>query len=153
MKIAVMMIRGYQKWISPYKGFRCAHNVVYATGSCSCYGEAVFNEYPFFQAWGKLKERFKECKMAAEIYQNETPEQRAERERLQQQQRNQNSNGCGDIASTCAVLECLNLDLSILSGCGEGIGSAASGCGDGAAGCGEGCGDIGSGCGDVGSCT
>jgi putative component of membrane protein insertase Oxa1/YidC/SpoIIIJ protein YidD len=61
----LLSIRGYQKFLSPYKGYRCAHHYLHGKGSCSAYGYEVFSCHPITVAMDMLKERFKECRMAA----------------------------------------------------------------------------------------
>ena len=61
---AVGSIRAYQRWLSPYKGFRCAHHALHRQGSCSNFGLGVFQAHPFGQAWGLLRQRFQECRHA-----------------------------------------------------------------------------------------
>ena len=92
-----MAIRGYQKWISPYKGFRCAHHVVYADGSCSDYGLQCFEESPFFEAIQRIKDRFAACKVANQIYHLETPEERERRERELEKKKRQQNDDCSSM--------------------------------------------------------
>jgi putative component of membrane protein insertase Oxa1/YidC/SpoIIIJ protein YidD len=37
-RLALAAIRGYQRWISPRKGFRCALRTATGGDSCSAYG-------------------------------------------------------------------------------------------------------------------
>ncbi|WP_228061460.1 membrane protein insertion efficiency factor YidD [[Phormidium] sp. LEGE 05292] len=36
-QIACTSISGYQKYLSPHKGFSCAHRILYGGESCSAY--------------------------------------------------------------------------------------------------------------------
>src|SRR3954454_12863244 len=54
-----------QRWLSPYKGFRCAHQFLHSEGSCSHFGLRAFEEYPFAEARRELKARLAECRAAA----------------------------------------------------------------------------------------
>lgn len=63
----VSAIGGYQRWISPHKGFTCAHNTVYRRGGCSGFGKRAFARFPFFLALAMLRVRLDECRAAAEI--------------------------------------------------------------------------------------
>ncbi|MBI4121297.1 MAG: membrane protein insertion efficiency factor YidD [Parcubacteria group bacterium] len=65
--LIIAVIRFYQKWISPYKGFRCAHNMLHAQGGCSSFGLKVFGTHPFREALRLLRGRFAECKEANQI--------------------------------------------------------------------------------------
>ena len=62
---AVGAIIAYRRWISPHKGFSCAHQFVHGEGTCSAFGLDVFRTHGFRQAWALLRLRFQECKMAA----------------------------------------------------------------------------------------
>lgn len=66
-KLAVTAIAGYQKFISPYKGFSCAHRVLYGSDSCSQYFKRVIAEEGILMAIANAKERFQECREANEI--------------------------------------------------------------------------------------
>ncbi|MFA0327404.1 membrane protein insertion efficiency factor YidD [Vibrio splendidus] len=63
--LAILSIKGYQKHLSPRKGFKCAHARYYGGKSCS---EAVI-EYlegsPLLALPSDITARFKECKMAS----------------------------------------------------------------------------------------
>jgi uncharacterized protein len=61
---AVGSIRAYQRWVSPYKGFRCAHHALHGEGSCSHFGLAAFRSNRFGTAWGLLLARFHACREA-----------------------------------------------------------------------------------------
>jgi putative component of membrane protein insertase Oxa1/YidC/SpoIIIJ protein YidD len=65
--LAVTVIRGYQKFISPHKGFSCAHRVLYGCDSCSQYFKRVIAEEGILTAIANAKGRFQECREANEI--------------------------------------------------------------------------------------
>lgn len=75
----VAAIDGYQRWISPYKGFRCAHNVLHSRGGCSDFGKRAFTRHPAPMAWQLLRRRFAECRAALIVLSTETPEERRRR--------------------------------------------------------------------------
>ena len=62
---ALVLVRFYRRWLSPLKGFSCAHNHVHRTGTCSTYGLEVFRSHGFFEGKRLLNERFAECGAAA----------------------------------------------------------------------------------------
>jgi putative component of membrane protein insertase Oxa1/YidC/SpoIIIJ protein YidD len=64
--LAVTAITGYQKFISPHKGFACAHRVLYGTESCSQYFKRVIASEGIFTAIANAKGRFQECRDASE---------------------------------------------------------------------------------------
>ncbi|MEI6329555.1 MAG: membrane protein insertion efficiency factor YidD [Pseudanabaena sp. ELA645] len=65
--LAVTAISGYQKFISPHKGFSCAHRVLYGCESCSQYFKQVIAEEGIITAIAKSRERFQGCREANEI--------------------------------------------------------------------------------------
>ncbi len=54
----------YQTWISPYKGFRCAHSVLHGGSGCSGYAKSVIRNHGFFRAIPMVKQRFRACRVA-----------------------------------------------------------------------------------------
>jgi putative component of membrane protein insertase Oxa1/YidC/SpoIIIJ protein YidD len=74
--IAVSAIGFYQRWLSPYKGYHCAHHALYGQGSCSGFGLKVFREHPADQAWKMLRERFTECRAASQMLMTQHQERR-----------------------------------------------------------------------------
>ena len=63
--VSVGAIKLYRSYVSPYKGFQCANNVVFGTGSCSDFGLKVFRRYPMVVAVQLLKLRFQACHSSA----------------------------------------------------------------------------------------
>lgn len=62
--MSVCLIRAYRRFVSPYKGFRCAHHVLHGEGSCSAFGLAVFQTHSFGRALALLRVRFRDCRQA-----------------------------------------------------------------------------------------
>ncbi len=63
-KIAIALIAFYQKWISPHKGYTCAHLVVHKNISCSAAVKNIVREKGLISGYPDIKERFKECRYA-----------------------------------------------------------------------------------------
>lgn len=59
--IAIKAINFYQKYISPYKGFRCAHGVATGEISCSGYGKKVIKRFGLLTGLKLLNRRFYDC--------------------------------------------------------------------------------------------
>lgn len=66
-KFAFASITGYQKYISPYKGFACAHRLLYGGESCSQYVKRMMVEKNLRVAIQASKQRFRACKKANRI--------------------------------------------------------------------------------------
>ncbi|AKG20922.1 membrane protein insertion efficiency factor YidD [Calothrix sp. 336/3] len=60
----VTAISGYQKFISPHKGFSCAHRVLYGGESCSQYIKRAIANYGISIGLEKARSRFDACKQA-----------------------------------------------------------------------------------------
>ncbi len=65
-KISVFSINFYQQYISPYKGYCCAHRIFHGGDSCSEYVKKTFLEQDLAQAIKLSQKRFYECGEAAE---------------------------------------------------------------------------------------
>lgn len=62
--LAVKGVEAYQAWISPHKGYHCAHAQYHHGPSCSAYGKEVFKEHGAVAGLLMLKARFRECREA-----------------------------------------------------------------------------------------
>lgn len=58
------LIRGYQRYVSPYKGYTCAHRATYGADSCSEFGKKVFAEEGWQSGLRCLGARFRACHVA-----------------------------------------------------------------------------------------
>ena len=63
-KIAIALVSLYQRYLSPYKGFRCAHKTLYGGTSCSQYFQMVVREKGLVAAIPKFQQRLLDCKQA-----------------------------------------------------------------------------------------
>lgn len=61
---ALLAIGGYQRWVSPHKGYRCAHGALYGT-SCSEFGEQAIRDYGLIGGLILLPQQFRDCSRAA----------------------------------------------------------------------------------------
>jgi putative component of membrane protein insertase Oxa1/YidC/SpoIIIJ protein YidD len=111
-QLALLGIRGYRKYISPYKGFRCAHHALHDQGSCSTFGLQAFQENRPLEAWRKLRGRFVECRLAYEALMRETKEEREERKRKKRtERREQYSEYCMPLEA-CPPSDCAMVDFT-----------------------------------------
>jgi putative component of membrane protein insertase Oxa1/YidC/SpoIIIJ protein YidD len=60
----LLAIDGYQQFISPHKGYRCAYGVLYGT-SCSQFGEQAIRDYGLIGGLILLRQQFHDCSDAA----------------------------------------------------------------------------------------
>jgi putative component of membrane protein insertase Oxa1/YidC/SpoIIIJ protein YidD len=63
-KLSTGAITEYQKYLSPHKGFSCAHRLLYGGESCSQYIKRVITEEGLSVALVKARPRFQACKQA-----------------------------------------------------------------------------------------
>lgn len=60
-RLALAAIRAYQRYISPYKGFRCAYSVHTGGASCSAFGYRVVRRYGVVAGLTLLRRRTQHC--------------------------------------------------------------------------------------------
>lgn len=65
--IAVGSISAYQKYISPHKGFSCAHRLLHGGESCSQYIKRMVAQAGLTEAIKASRQRFQECREANQI--------------------------------------------------------------------------------------
>ncbi len=94
----------YQKYLSPLKGYSCAHRILHRGESCSQYVKRTFGEQNFKTALSMTRERFNECSLAA-----------LELNRLVIQSNSSSKNGGSD--SECECLKCCCLDRESITYC------------------------------------
>jgi putative component of membrane protein insertase Oxa1/YidC/SpoIIIJ protein YidD len=59
--VVLIMIRAYQRWISPYKGFSCAYRLHAGGQSCSGYGYDVVRRFGAPMGMKLLRRRMTKC--------------------------------------------------------------------------------------------
>lgn len=62
----------YQRYLSPHKGFSCAHRRLYGGASCSEYFRQAVSVYGVFDALPRLQRRFTACGEANRILRSQT---------------------------------------------------------------------------------
>ena len=62
---SISIIHGYQRHLSPKKGYSCAHRVLHSGDSCSEYVKKTLSDKSFFEVTLLAKQRFKECSVAS----------------------------------------------------------------------------------------
>jgi putative component of membrane protein insertase Oxa1/YidC/SpoIIIJ protein YidD len=132
-QVGVAAITGYQRYISPHKGFACAYRVLHGGESCSQYFKRVIAEDGFRAAVSLSRQRFHACKQANHILRSH----KAQSHNQEQEEQNtsspkkdsDNSNPsafcvdnlssdgsecltCADITSNCIELFTANPDCS-----------------------------------------
>ena len=67
----IFLISLYQKYISPYKGFRCAYGCYHKTSSCSAIIKNIIAEQGLLAGWPLIKQQFKQCQTAYSLLIND----------------------------------------------------------------------------------
>jgi len=65
-KIILKIILFYRHYISPYKGYKCAHHHVHGDGSCSYWALGVIEKRGVFYFICNVRPRLVECQLAYE---------------------------------------------------------------------------------------
>ena len=132
-KAGIVAIAGYQKYLSPHKGFVCAHRVLYGGESCSQYIKRVIAEDGLKGLLSKSRRRFQACKQANRILRSQAEDSESSEDESESNlhspkkalssnaERSSLSGGdsthcvdCADIG--CNAVECVNVtpDCSVL---------------------------------------
>ncbi|MBG88731.1 MAG: hypothetical protein CMO80_17770 [Verrucomicrobiales bacterium] len=64
MSPAIPLIRFYQRFISPHKGFSCAYRIHTGEDSCSHAVKKIIEEKGLFAGLPDIRRRFHECRIA-----------------------------------------------------------------------------------------
>jgi putative component of membrane protein insertase Oxa1/YidC/SpoIIIJ protein YidD len=101
----IWSIEFYQRFISPYKGFRCAHAALHQGQSCSQAVKHIILQHGIWRGRPLIKQRFADCKAAYVHLQAE-----------QNQRRNKWQDWAGDcgLDCGCSLLDCdvIGCDIS-----------------------------------------
>jgi putative component of membrane protein insertase Oxa1/YidC/SpoIIIJ protein YidD len=120
-KLALGAIWGYQQYISPRKGFRCAYSVRHGGTGCSGYAKYAIRDHGFWTALPIIRQRLRDCRVSyAEIRANcicQTDQREdaplSESDRKELERRRKKDNRC-----------CTKSDVCMGCGeCGTGLGS------------------------------
>lgn len=65
MGLAIRLINAYQRYLSPHKGFCCAHRVAMGGPSCSEFAKLGIADKGFWPALADIRQRLRDCKKAA----------------------------------------------------------------------------------------
>ncbi len=103
-EILIFVIRLYQKYISPYKGFQCAHACLYNDASCSDAVITIIESNGLIMSLDKIKARFKACREAYLIL-----SQKNMNHKDKPNKKNKNNwYDCCDPSPACDMAECVS---------------------------------------------
>ncbi|WP_411883958.1 membrane protein insertion efficiency factor YidD [Polaromonas sp. YR568] len=103
--IAAGSIRTYQRYLSPHKGYRCAHRAHTGHSSCSEFARKLVLRHGLIALFRALPRQFQRCRnayalmLAAAVAAAASPEQDPHKQNTR--------NSCGD---ACDPTDCISLD-------------------------------------------
>jgi putative component of membrane protein insertase Oxa1/YidC/SpoIIIJ protein YidD len=71
--LILSLIRLYQKYISPAKGFKCAYAHLYENGTCSSRIYEIVRCAPFKEMRSQISFQFRACALASKAIENDRP--------------------------------------------------------------------------------
>ena len=71
--LLLLLINIYQTWVSPSKGFTCAHRSYFGRSTCSVYGKRAVSKYGAQTGVTLIFRRFKSCSIAFQKLEKENP--------------------------------------------------------------------------------
>lgn len=74
-RAALLAIGGYQRWLSPRKGWGCAYRLAHGGPGCSGFAKEAIAEAGLIGAWPAIRHRFRDCHAAALRLGAEAPEE------------------------------------------------------------------------------
>lgn len=80
-RLSVAFISFYQKYLSPRKGFRCAHAAYYSGNSCSEAIKLIIMQKGLIGGWAEIKQRFVDCKRVSFEAQKERDKKKERRKK------------------------------------------------------------------------
>lgn len=107
---AIAAINGYQRYLSPHKGFSCAHRVLHGGESCSQHIKQAIATKGLLAAVQLSKQRFADCK---------TAKLTLEASKKSKRRRQENTYDCVDIGLGCGELPSIGDCEDWGDGCGD----------------------------------
>jgi putative component of membrane protein insertase Oxa1/YidC/SpoIIIJ protein YidD len=113
-QVFLWLLAFYQVFISPYKGFKCAHGVLHGQGTCSSLAKQMIVQNGIIAAWPKIRQQLHGCGQSYQVLQMlamhaQSPAQlsdaimlwRKRDEPERQSWVNQYADSFGDLAASC----------------------------------------------------
>jgi len=75
------LIRGYQRYLSPRKGYRCAYGVLHGNGTCSSVGLEIMRSQGVFAFLRLMPLQFDACRAAVAMLQQQSEEEKQRRKK------------------------------------------------------------------------
>jgi putative component of membrane protein insertase Oxa1/YidC/SpoIIIJ protein YidD len=109
--LACWLITGYQRHVSPRKGFRCAYRVLRGRDSCSQFAKRAIDRHGVVTGVRLLNRRFERCRWASHVLEYDRAKRRRDRRDRALWCANGWNPGCdtADEVACCAAEGCLEL--------------------------------------------
>lgn len=99
---ALSGIYAYQRWLSPRKGYRCAHGVLHGGPGCSGYAKERIAEVGLWKAIPDIRQRFADCGAAADTIVQQRRSSMSDEQRARARASGRRaSTGCCDGPTAC----------------------------------------------------
>ena len=127
-QMACTSISGYQKFISPRKGFSCAYRLLYGGPSCSQYVKNAIAQKGLAEAIKASRQRFRACRAANQILrarienseaesEDEGESKKSKRKNFARQQNHLTDVSCEACQCACDPINCASIIPSELPSC------------------------------------
>ena len=100
--IAITLINIYRAYISPFKGFRCAHGALHQGDSCSLAVKKIIEAHGVWGGYRQIRQSFDECRFAYQIL-CEDKQKDKEKEDLQNKRKGYDCCGLPDFPCDCSL--------------------------------------------------
>ncbi|HEY8026498.1 MAG TPA: membrane protein insertion efficiency factor YidD [Burkholderiaceae bacterium] len=92
--VGVGLIRGYQRYLSPRKGYRCAYGVLHGSGTCSSVGLDIMRDRGVLAFLRLMPLQFDACRAAVTTLQRQSEEEKRRRNKAAEDGKRNSQSGC-----------------------------------------------------------
>lgn len=121
IRFVLLSIKLYQRYISPFKGFRCAYGVMYGGNSCSKEIYKILETQGLIRGIPLARSQLGKCSVAYKILSSEKAEEDSKKDKKKKPEKKD------DNVSWCD-LPCYTLDCVPIGRCRDGKGDSPSDC-------------------------
>lgn len=105
-RLAKLSIRGYQRFISPHKGFCCAHAQLYQGHSCSQAVLQIVDTQGLWSGRQAIKQQFQACQQAYNVLQSRTKKRKNKTNQKAKKQSSKREEACDCGSDVLDSIEC-----------------------------------------------
>jgi putative component of membrane protein insertase Oxa1/YidC/SpoIIIJ protein YidD len=67
--IVLWLLALYQRYLSPYKGFKCAYGVLHGHGTCSAMAKRIITHDGVVAGWPQIRQQLRDCSQSYQVLQ------------------------------------------------------------------------------------